>query len=60
MLKAEVKDGVVVNIIVVDPDDIPSWCKAWPEAKGEDAVIGATYKNKTFTRPASVDVAVTE
>lgn len=50
--KAEIKGGKVVNLIVVDPANIPEWCADWPTAEGPDAVIGATYSNGVFTRPS--------
>lgn len=45
------KNGTVTNIIVVDPNAIPDWCKTWPEAT-EEARIGGTYADGVFTAPA--------
>lgn len=42
MQMAEVKDGIVVNIIEVDPLDIPDWCADWPLVL-ESTVIGWPY-----------------
>lgn len=50
MRKAEVLNGQVVNIILVDPENIPEWCLDWPEAT-EDASIGGSYSDGVFTRP---------
>lgn len=49
MNKAKIENGVVTNIIAVDPANIPSWCYNWPTAT-EDAEIGGTYANGVFTR----------
>jgi hypothetical protein len=32
MRLAQVVDGVVVNVIEVDPAAVPDWCEDWPEA----------------------------
>lgn len=32
MRKAQLEDGVVVNVIEVDPGNIPPWCADWPDA----------------------------
>jgi len=42
MQMVEVKDGIVVNIIEVDPLDIPDWCADWPVAT-ELTVMGWPY-----------------
>ena len=52
MRKVLVENGVVTNIIVVDPKDVPDWCADWPEATG-DAQIGGTYVNGVFSLPVS-------
>lgn len=49
MIKAKIESGIVVNIILVDPNNIPSWCANWPIAT-EDCEIGGTYANGVFTR----------
>ena len=48
MNKAQIEDGVVVNLIVVDPNNIPDWCSDWPIATAS-AEIGGTYANGVFT-----------
>jgi hypothetical protein len=53
MKKAEITNNTVVNIIEVDPNNIPDWCADWPEAT-EDAAIGGTCDGTTFTRPVIV------
>lgn len=52
MKLAEIKDGVVVNVIVVDPKAVPNWCKGWPEAT-DDTQIGSTYADGAFVPPAA-------
>ena len=60
MNKAEIKDGVVTNIILVDPANIPDFCADWPEAT-EKCQIGATYAKGVFTPlpkpPVTADAA---
>lgn len=48
MKKAEVIDGVVANLIEIDPDNVPDWCKEWPDAD-EAAEIGGTYQGGKFS-----------
>lgn len=50
MKKAEIVKGIITNIIVVDPDNIPDWCATWPEAVG-DVSIGWIYSNGEFIEP---------
>ena len=54
MIKAKIEDGVVVNIIVVDPDNVPEWCADWPTAT-QDCEIGGTYADGIFTRVPRAD-----
>jgi hypothetical protein len=54
MKLAEIKDGVVVNIIVVDPSAIPDWCADWPTAVG-DVRIGSAYTDGVFLSQAIND-----
>lgn len=42
MRLAEIKDGVIVNVAVVDPERIPEWMEGWPEVA--DAGPGWTVK----------------
>lgn len=51
MQKAEVKGGIVVNIIEVDPLSIPDWCADWPDAV-ESTVIGWPYVEPVLDTPA--------
>jgi len=44
---AEVRDGVVVNIILVDPDNVPIFCADWPEAT-QDCQIGGGYVDNKY------------
>ena len=48
MNKAEIKDGIVKNIISVDPTNIPAWCASWPEAI-DGCQIGGSYISGVFT-----------
>lgn len=49
MRLAEVKDGLVVNVIIVTPGDVPEWCASWPQA--DEAGPGWTYDGETFSPP---------
>lgn len=57
---AEISNGVVVNTIAVDPDNIPDWASGWPEVVGEFGV-GDTYdtQTKTFIKAPKPPVVVT-
>lgn len=48
MQKTEIKNGKVVNVLEIDPDNIPDWCASWPEA-GEGCQIGGSYADGVFT-----------
>ena len=54
MQKAEVRNGVVVNLIEIDLSSIPDWCVDWPDATSETD-IGHEWDGVTFRRP-SVDI----
>jgi len=54
MKLAEITDGIVTNIIKVDPNDIPDWVAGWPDATG--AEIGGTYASGVFA-PLQIDPA---
>lgn len=49
MRLAEIKDGVIVNIIEVDPAAVPEWATDWPEA----GVAGPGWRadGRDFTAP---------
>ncbi|CAB4240537.1 hypothetical protein UFOVP3_34 [uncultured Caudovirales phage] len=47
MNKAEIKNSIITNIIVVDPNNIPDWCADWPEAT-ELCDIGGSYVDGVF------------
>lgn len=49
MIKAQIENNTVINIVAVDPTNIPQWCYDWPTAT-EDAEIGGTYANGVFTK----------
>lgn len=50
MLKAHVRDGVVVNVELVDPDRIPEHARDWPEVQ-KGVAKGWTYDGETFAEP---------
>lgn len=50
MQKAEIKDGKVVNVLEIDPENIPDWCASWPNITGM-AAIGWSYDGAQFTAP---------
>lgn len=45
---AEIKNGIVTNVIFVDPNNIPEFCADWPEA-AEGCQIGGSYADGVFT-----------
>jgi hypothetical protein len=53
MVKAQIKDGIVVNVIVVDPDNIPDWCYDWPTI--EIGGIGWIWSGGVFTPPIDLE-----
>lgn len=50
MRKAEIIDGVVVNIIEIDQSNIPDWCEDWPDAEA-DSFIGQLWNGSTYVSP---------
>jgi len=48
MNKADIKNGIVTNIILVDPSNTPDFCAKWPEAT-EGCQIGGGYVDGVFT-----------
>jgi len=44
---ADIKNGIVANIILVDPNNIPDFCADWPEAT-EGCQIGGSYVGGVF------------
>jgi hypothetical protein len=54
MNKAEIRDGVVVNIIIVDPNSVPEWCADWPNTNA-DVSIGHLWDGSSFS-PPPVDI----
>jgi hypothetical protein len=51
MVKAQIENGIVVNIIMIDPNNIPDWCADWPTLTAGG--IGWLYDEATgqFTDP---------
>lgn len=49
MIKAQIENGIVVNIILVDPVNIPEWCVSWPTLT--DGGIGWSWNGTTFNPP---------
>lgn len=58
MRKAQIINGIVTNIVVVDPTAVPNWCANWPDATDEKAEIGGAFVNGVFTRPAPTPTPV--
>jgi hypothetical protein len=52
MKKAEISNGIVVNVILVDPQNIPDWCASWPETV--EAGPGWLYQDGQFLPPPPV------
>ena len=52
MKKAEISNGIVVNVILVDPQNIPDWCVDWPETV--EAGPGWLYQGGQFLPPPPV------
>jgi hypothetical protein len=50
MQKAEIKNGKVVNVLEIDPENIPDWCASWPNI-ADGAGIGWSYDGTQFTAP---------
>lgn len=50
MQKAQIENGVVVNLIMVDSNAVPDWCTDWPVASDEVG-IGWSYTDGVFTSP---------
>mgnify|MGYP003660515248 CR=1 FL=1 len=53
MQKAEIKNGKVVNVLEIDPNNIPSWCASWPNV-ADGTGIGWSYDGTRFTAPEPV------
>lgn len=53
MNKAEIIDGKVNNVILVDADNVPEWCASWPDAPS-DVSQGWSYANGQFSPPSPV------
>lgn len=49
MIKAQIENGIVVNVIVVDPENIPEWCADWPTIT--EGGIGWSWDGANFTAP---------
>lgn len=56
MVKAEIKDGIVVNVVVVDPDNIPTQCVKWPTIT--EGGIGWSWDGINFIPPIEPEVGV--
>lgn len=50
MVKAQIENNIVVNTIVVDPENIPDWCLTWPNLT--EGGIGWTWDGTAFIPPA--------
>ena len=49
MIKAKIESDIVVNVIVVDPDNIPAWCADWPTLT--EGGIGWSWDGTNFIAP---------
>jgi hypothetical protein len=49
MKLAQIENGVVTNIIKVDPANVPDWARGWPTA--EEVRIGQLYDGNAFSDP---------
>lgn len=56
MIKAQIENGIVVNVIVVDPENVPEWCINWPTLT--EGGIGWSWNGTNFTPPVEPEVAV--
>lgn len=54
MKKAQIVENIVVNVIEIDPNNIPDWCADWPDVT--DAGIGWTYSDGVFIEPPQPEV----
>lgn len=52
---AQVDGGIVVNVIEVEPAQIPDWAVGWPEAA--EAGPGWTWNGSAFAPPTGLDPA---
>ena len=50
----EIENGIILNVIVVDPDNVPDWCSNWPDLP-EGGQIGHTYNSDGTTTAPPVD-----
>ena len=50
MRLAQIEAGVVVNVIIADPDSVPDWCADWPECP--DGGPGWTFDGETYSPPS--------
>jgi len=57
MVKAEIENWVVMNVIAVDPDNIPDWCINWPTIT--EGGIGWSWDGTNFVPPVVVEPEVT-
>ena len=53
MNKAEIINGKVNNVILVDPENVPDWCANWPDAPN-DVSQGWSYADGQFLPPTPV------
>jgi hypothetical protein len=73
MRKAQIRNGRVVNVIEVDPANVPDWCEDWPDAGNagpgwivgvdgslQPEPIGITIEEATAQINAMIDAAAVE
>lgn len=54
---AEITNGVVTNIVKVDPENIPDWAQGWPEAT-DGVGPGDAYDGTSFTPAIEPDPVI--
>jgi hypothetical protein len=52
MKKADIQNGVIANVIEVDPDNVPGWAEDWPTVTNEGP--GWLYEGSAFKAPPPV------
>lgn len=62
MRKAEIINGRVVNVIEVDPENVPDWCADWPDAgdAGPGWIVGPDGTLEPERRTLTVEEATVQ
>ena len=59
MKKAEIQDGVVINVIEVEAGNVPDWCVDWPELHGLAGIGWTITDSGEFMPPDFIKEAAT-